>query len=53
MSLYASREVQRVTLAQQLLLTDMQYRQISTDISLTQALGGGYNSPLQPLHAHQ
>lgn len=51
MSLYASREAQRSVLAQQLLLTDLKFQQISTDIRLIQALGGGYQSQWQPLPA--
>lgn len=47
MSRYASREARRAVLAQQLVLTDLKFQQISTDISLIQALGGGYQSPLQ------
>lgn len=50
LSLYASREAQRTALSQQLLFTDMRMQQMTTDISLIQALGGGYQSPLQPLH---
>ncbi|WP_294907975.1 MdtP family multidrug efflux transporter outer membrane subunit [Tatumella sp. UBA2305] len=50
LSLYASREAQRAALSQQLLFTDMRMQQMTIDISLIQALGGGYQSPLQPLH---
>ena len=41
-SYYAAQESRRATIDQQLLLLDIQARQLSTDITLTKALGGGY-----------
>lgn len=41
-SYYYSQEARRITITQQLLLLDMQAKQLGTDITLIKALGGGY-----------
>lgn len=42
LSRYAAQEARRSTITQQLLLLDMRAQQLSTDITLIKALGGGY-----------
>lgn len=41
-SLYLAQEARRTTLTQQLLLVDLRAQQVSSDIALIKALGGGY-----------
>lgn len=44
LSSFRAQEARRLALAQQLLLLDMQAQQLSTDITLIKALGGGYRN---------
>lgn len=49
-SYYAAQEARRPTIAQQLLLVDMQAQQLSTDITLIKALGGDYRGQSEAGH---
>lgn len=47
-SYYAAQEARRATLSEQLLLLDIQARQLNSDITLIKALGGGYRGDTPP-----
>ena len=46
-SYYAAEEARRAAINQQILLLDVQARQLSTDVALIKALGGGYRPVAQ------